>query len=239
MGSKKIKILGIIPARGESKSIKNKNLIRINSKTLIENCYKIAKLSTYFTKIVCSSDSKKILDLCKRKKIPFVKRPKRFSTSKSNVIYAAKHIIKHEKKFNKNYDFIALIQPTSIFLRVKDIKNCVELLSKNKKLNSLQTIHKTPHNYNFINTRIIKNKSLKFKFKNQRLKKYNKQLKEITYSFGNIYFTRVKNLIKENNFFCEPMGYIQIDKISSFDLDEKLDYLIAKKISKINFNKIN
>ena len=40
---KKKKILGIIPARKGSKSIKNKNLIKINNKTLIEIAINSAK----------------------------------------------------------------------------------------------------------------------------------------------------------------------------------------------------
>ena len=60
--------IGIIPARGGSVNIKNKNLIRIKDKTLIEIAYSKAKASKKFDKIVCSTDSIKIINLCKKKK---------------------------------------------------------------------------------------------------------------------------------------------------------------------------
>ena len=65
---KKKKILGIIPARKGSKSIKNKNLLKINNKTLIEIAINSAKKSKFLSDIVVTSDSLKILNLAKKKK---------------------------------------------------------------------------------------------------------------------------------------------------------------------------
>ena len=60
---------------------------------------------------------------------------------------------------------------------MSDIKNVINKLQKNKSLNSCQTIHKTPHNYHFLNSRVIKSNFLEFKFEKERLKKFNKQKK--------------------------------------------------------------
>ena len=64
---KKKKILGIIPARKGSKSIKNKNLLKINNKTLIEIAINSAKKSKFLSDIVVTSDNLKILNLAKKK----------------------------------------------------------------------------------------------------------------------------------------------------------------------------
>ena len=42
--------------------------------------------------------------------------------------------------------------------------------------------------------------------------------------------TRVKKFKKSKNFFLQPSGYILVDKLSSFDLDNLEDYKIIKKI---------
>jgi|Laugresbdmm110sn_1035088.scaffolds.fasta_scaffold16163_2 hypothetical protein len=236
MGSKSlIKIIGIIPARAGSKSIKNKNLVSIKNNTIIENCYKESLKSKVFAKIICTTDSNKIISLCKKKKIPYIKRPPNLSTDNSNVIYSVLHVLKNERKFfDMEYDFVCLIQPTSLFLRSKDIRNCVNLIKNNSKFNSVQTVHKTPHNYHYLNTRIIKNDQIVFKFRNKRLKNYNKQLKEPTYNFGNFIIVKTNIVSKKKLFFCEPCGYVLINKISSFDLDEKLDIEIANKLHSLN-----
>ena len=178
--------IGIIPARGGSVNIKNKNLIRIKDKTLIEIAYSKAKASKKFDKIVCSTDSIKIINLCK-KKIPYIKRPKILARHNSNVADTVVHVLNEEKKKNIEYKIVALLQPTSPFLKVSDIKNVINKLQKNKSLNSCQTIHKTPHNYHFLNSRVIKSNFLEFKFEKERLKKFNKQKKIKIFSFGNFF----------------------------------------------------
>ncbi len=63
---KKIKVVSkqlvcIIPARGGSKGIKNKNLEKINGKSLIARSIEVYKNSKYIDEVYVSSDSKKNL----------------------------------------------------------------------------------------------------------------------------------------------------------------------------------
>ena len=51
------KILAVIPARSGSKSIKNKNLLKINNQTLISIAVKKAVKSKLFDKVIISTDS--------------------------------------------------------------------------------------------------------------------------------------------------------------------------------------
>ena len=64
-----IKRLAIIPARGGSKRIKNKNLKNFHGKPLIYYSITAAKNSKIFDKIHVSSDSKKILKYSEKLKI--------------------------------------------------------------------------------------------------------------------------------------------------------------------------
>ena len=69
-----------------------------------------------------------------------------------------------------------MAQPTSPFFSNKQIKLVLENLLNNEDLKSSQTIHATPHNYHYLNTRLIEKKIL-FKFKKMRKIKFNKQKK--------------------------------------------------------------
>ena len=53
------KIIAIIPARAGSISVKDKNIKRLNGKTLIEIAYKCLKKVKGIDKIILSTDSKK------------------------------------------------------------------------------------------------------------------------------------------------------------------------------------
>ncbi len=61
------KVFCFIFARGGSKRIPNKNLLKINNKSLLEITLNLAKKVKKIDKIFVSSDSKKILRIAKKK----------------------------------------------------------------------------------------------------------------------------------------------------------------------------
>ena len=65
----------IIPARSGSKRLKNKNIKKFNGKPIISYAIKIAKSSGLFSKIVVSTDSKKISNIAKKygAQVPFLR----------------------------------------------------------------------------------------------------------------------------------------------------------------------
>ncbi len=91
-------VLAIIPARGGSKEIPNKNMINVKGKKLIEFTLIEANKSKMIDKICVSSDSKKILNFSKKFNVEIIKRPKSFSESKSKTFDAVKHVLKYYKK---------------------------------------------------------------------------------------------------------------------------------------------
>ena len=158
MGPSK-KIIAIIPARGKSKSIKFKNLIKINNKSLIQICFETLKKNKYIDDIYCTTENSKIINHCKKIGLNFIKRPDKLSSDNTNVYFAVSHALKKLKKLGKNFDIVLLAQPTSPFFSNKQIKLVLENLLNNEDLKSSQTIHATPHNYHYLNTRLIAKKN--------------------------------------------------------------------------------
>mgnify|MGYP001282019199 CR=1 FL=1 len=230
----KLKTLVLIPARGNSKSIKKKNLIKINDKTLIELIFTSAKKSKFVNKVVCSTEDKNIMKHCKTIGLEFIPRPKILSNDNSDIFFTAQHAIKYLEKKGEYYNIIILAQPTSPFVNLNSLDKIVKVMSINKNISSCQTIHETPHNYHYLNTRILSKKGLvTFKFKNLRKNKTNKQRKSKTFHFGNLVASRIKKLLITKEFFCEPSFGIVIDKFSSFDLDNLNDLKFLNSMKKI------
>ena len=226
----KKRIIALIPARGSSKSIKKKNLVKVNKKTLIERMFNVLKKSKYIDKIICSSESKYIINHCKKIKLDFIKRPKKLSKDDTDIFFVAEHCLNYLKSKGKDYEILILAQPTSPFVRAVDVNKLINILSYQKKFVSCQTIHKTPHNYHYLNSRILtKDNVVKFKFERERQNKINKQEKPQSYSFGNLIACNVSNFLKTKDFFCQPCKGVEIDKFSSFDLDDKSDLEVIKK----------
>lgn len=122
------KILCLIPARGGSKGIKNKNLKKINNKSLVKIAVDFAKSLNFIDKIIVSSDSEKILKEAKLAKVNQHNRPKKLSGSYVSDYEIINEII---QKF-KNYDYLLYLQPTSPFRKKKPLISIFDKIIKNK-----------------------------------------------------------------------------------------------------------
>ena len=113
---------GIIPARKGSKSIKNKNLVLIKKKRLIEHTLYNSSKSKYLKKIIVSSDDIRILNISKKfKKMIIHKRKKQISKSNSLLFEAINDVIDKFRDIIKPEDFIVLLQPTTPQRKTKAI----------------------------------------------------------------------------------------------------------------------
>ena len=135
--SKKDKIIALIPARKGSKEIKNKNLLKINKKTLIELAIVNAIKSKYIDKIYLSSDSNKILNISNLFKNVFThKRSKNSSNDKSTSKDVLKDFLSKNKKHFSQGIILVYLQPTSPMKNHHHIDNAIKLF-KTKKKNTL------------------------------------------------------------------------------------------------------
>ncbi len=127
---KNINIYALIPSKLNSKSIYQKNLKRINKKSLIDITIDEAKKSKFINHIFVSSESEKINKICKKKKVNFFKRDKKFSLVNASSFQVINEFIK-KKKLKKN-DSIIYLQPTSPFRKKNHIDLSIKMFIKNK-----------------------------------------------------------------------------------------------------------
>lgn len=124
------KVLVLIPARGGSKRIPNKNTKLLKGKPLIYYAIRAAKGSRHTDKIIVSTDSKAIASIASRygAEIPFL-RPKYLATDTAPVIGAILHALSNlRSKESWEPDIVVLVQATSPFVRSRDIDEAVKTL---------------------------------------------------------------------------------------------------------------
>ncbi|WP_296312514.1 cytidylyltransferase domain-containing protein [Winogradskyella sp. UBA3174] len=124
-----MKYLVIITARGGSKGIPKKNIKHLNGKPLIQYSIDVAKGISDIEDICFTSDSYEIIEVAKNGglKVEF-KRPEALSTDTANSRDVMLHALgAYEKLHNKIYDAIILLQPTSPFRTLEQVKNCIKL----------------------------------------------------------------------------------------------------------------
>ena len=96
-------IVTLIPARSGSKGIKNKNIVKINSKPLIAYSIILAKNSNLLKNEVYVSTNSERIKKCSEKygaKVPFL-RPEKLAKDNSNDLDVFKHFNNWYKKNKK------------------------------------------------------------------------------------------------------------------------------------------
>ena len=100
----KPKVICIIPARGGSKGLKNKNIRKINNKPLIYYPIKAALKSKVCDKIVVTTDSNNIAKLSKKygAEVPFL-REKKYAKDLTTTEKTLQHALLNFEKFPYNF----------------------------------------------------------------------------------------------------------------------------------------
>lgn len=125
-------VVVIIPARGGSKRLKNKNILKIGKKPMIHWAIEAAKKSKYVNDIFVSTENLEIKKIASSKKVKIIDRPEFLSddqTYKMNVIVHALNEIKKLKKPS----IVVSLQANSPEVESEDIDKSIDHLIKYKR----------------------------------------------------------------------------------------------------------
>jgi len=219
------KILAIVPARGGSLSLKNKNIKLFCGKPLIYYAIKNALMSKYIYKVVVSTDSKKIAEIALKygAEVPFF-RPKKLSDNKAKIIDAFKFTIKKLKKEYDTNHFISLA-PTSPLTEVEDINRSIELYFR-KKAKTLISVAKNTKPLEWYLEKKKNNKITPFIKKT--FKANRQDTKQLYIPNGAIYIFNSNHLIKNKTYLNNSTYAYVMPKVKSIDIDDKIDFQIAE-----------
>ncbi len=235
MLNKKKSFLAIIPARGGSKSIKNKNLYIIKKKPLIYYTIKSAINSKYLNTILLSTDSIKIANYVKKFskiKIPFL-RPKKLAGDKILTLPVLKYtLLRYEKIFKNKFDFVVLLQPTSPLRTSNDIDNSIKLLNK-KKTDSLISVTSVGANHPLRMKKILKNKRLNNYISQKNTDNMNPRqtLPKVFIRNGAIYIAS-RELILKNKISSKKTIAYEMSEDKSINIDNYKDIILLKHVMK-------
>jgi CMP-N-acetylneuraminic acid synthetase len=88
-------VIGIIPARGGSKRLKNKNILPLLGKPLIAYTIEAALRAEKLDRVFVSTDSEEIAKVGKRWNVEIIKRPAELATETSPIDESLRHIVTH------------------------------------------------------------------------------------------------------------------------------------------------
>lgn len=219
------KILALIPARGGSKGIKNKNIIELCGKPLISYTIDAAKGCNYIDDIVVSTDSEEIAKVARKYGawVPFM-RPAKYATDTSSTLDVVLHAVNKLKEEGNKYDVLVLLQPTEPLRDAVDIKGAIEkyFIEGAKDLVSVSKVDDHPLLMRTIN----KDGTLK-KLLNLSSTCRRQDMPDYYRVNGCIYINGINNLKEETSFNDNNMPYIMSQE-HSVDIDEPKDLVLAE-----------
>jgi CMP-N-acetylneuraminic acid synthetase len=144
-----VNILGLIPARGGSRSIPGKNLVPLAGRPLLAYTCDAALRSKRLTRTILSTDDEEIVRVGKAcgVQVPF-RRPADLAADDTPMIEVVRHAVDwladHE---GYRTDLVALLQPTSPLRRAEHIDAAVNLLLETGA-DTVVSVVEVPHQFN-------------------------------------------------------------------------------------------
>jgi len=217
--------LAIVPARGGSKRLPRKNILDLNGKPLIAYSIEAGLQSKYIDKVIVTSDDEEILNISKEFGADIIKRPDELASDTATSFDAIKHTIENVDK----YDYIILLQPTSPLRSAVQIDEAIELF-KTKEANAVVSVCEMDHSPLWSNT-LPQDASMQGFLRDEVLNKRSQDLEKYYRLNGAIYICKTDKLLEEKSFFLKENIFAYVmDRESSIDIDEEIDFKIAEAL---------
>ena len=233
------KIFLHIAARKESQGIKNKNEKKFLGKPLINWSIDFSKKMKIIDSIIVNSDSKRILRISKKAGANIlIKRPKKFSSSKTSKLIAWKYAYKYlkDKKILKDSDIFVDLDCTCPVRSSKDFLKMINLykslIKKRIIFDGIFTITEAKKNPYF--NLVEKNKLGFLKISKKTKKKITRRqdTPSVFEHVANTYIINPKFLKKAKDFMSGKFIGFKVDKYYSWDIDDNFDFKIAEYLAK-------
>ena len=221
------KVLALIPARGGSKGIPNKNIYEIKEKPLIAYTIECAKNSQYIDDVVVSTDSEVIARVAKEygASVPFM-RPEELASDTAKTIDGVLHALQCLVK--EQYEILVLLQPTSPLRTTEDVDLALEkFASENfKSLVAVSEVNDSP----ILMRKIYPDgKMEKLLCENSTVRRQDMPM--IYRVNGSIYINLVSEINEDTSFNDNSIPYV-MEKNHSVDIDEYSDIVLAEWLLK-------
>ncbi len=221
--------LAIIPARGGSKRVPRKNVLDLCGKPLIAWSIESGLNSKCIDKVIVSSDDDEILKLSEKFGAETIKRPDDLASDTATTFDAIKHTIDNLEK----YDYVVLLQPTSPLRNAYHINEAIELLEA-KNADAVVSICEMDHSPLWSNT-LPEDNSMSNFLRDEILNKRSQDLDTYYRLNGAIYICETNKLLENKSFFLKDNIFAyKMDRKSSIDIDEEIDFKIAEVLMRRN-----
>lgn len=221
-----MKVLGLIPARGGSKGIPDKNIIPVDGQPLIAYTIRAANEAKRLKRFIVSTDSERIAVVCRKlgADVPFL-RPVELAQDDTPTLPVVLHALNYLKE---TYEAVMILQPTSPLRSVEDIDRAVEMLEADPKADSVISVFKVGDNHparmKFIRDGVLFDPPFAEQMEGQR----RQDLPDIYLRNGAIYLTRTAVIMEQGSLKGKKSLALVMPEIRSVNIDSSIDLIVAE-----------
>lgn len=222
----KSKTIAIIPARGGSKRLPNKNILSLGNYPLLVHSILFAQAnSEIIDEIYVSTDDEKIKEIGLQYGAKIIDRPNEISGDLEPTITALKHVL---QSVNEEVENVVLLQPTNPLRPENLLKECFEKFQEMQS-DSLFTVSQNHHKLG----KITNDTFVPF---NYEIGQRSQDLEPLYFENGLLYITKSKSIFDDKIITENAVPFIVNHIFANVDIDTKEDfeyaeYLLNKSIT--------
>lgn len=220
-----MKAIVVIPARGGSKGLPNKNIKVLNNKPLIHYTIDVAREIFEDSQIIVSTDDEKIKNCAEEINlfVPFL-RPAALATDTSSSVDVLLHTLNFVESQGESPEILVLLQPTSPFKTKENIEEALKLFHKD--IDMVVSVNKAKANpyFNLFeeNKQGFLEKSKKGEFSRRQ------DCPDIWEYNGAIYIINVESLKAHKSLNFDKVVKYEMAEKNSVDIDTEMDWAVAE-----------
>jgi len=223
-----MRVLGLIPARGGSKGVPQKNIRLLAGKPLLQYTAEAALSASSLSQIVLSTDDEEIAGVGRQcgLDVPFL-RPKELACDDTPTLPVVQHAVNWLEEQGERFDAVCLLQPTNPLRRPEHIDACVAMLVETGA-DSVISVLPVPAEYN-PHWVYLRNSDgmLKLSTGESTPIPRRQALPPAFHREGSVYVTRRDTIIEENSLYGQRVAGYLVDPARSVNIDSPEDWARA------------
>jgi len=219
-------IAAIVPARGGSKGIVDKNIRLLAGIPLIGHTLNCINNSGVIDYVAVSTDSQRIAEVARKWTNNIIWRPLDLASDTASGISVMVHAIQHIKSSVGGFDYFLYLQPTSPLRAPEDIIGSIRL-AISKRARFVVSVCECEHSPLFTNT-LPEDHSLEG-FISQEISRKNRQEFKKFYRLNGAIYVVSGGVTEIDLYGSSSYGYIMPQE-RSIDIDTEMDFYLAEAL---------
>ena len=226
--------MGLIPARGGSKGLPRKNLRPLLGKPLIAWTIEQAKKSRLLDAVIVNTDDEEIAAVSRTygAEVPFL-RPPELASDASPVIDTLLHAFDRLASEGREFDYLALLEPTSPLRKDDDIDNAItQLIENESRAESLVSVGNIALEHPAFAKQISPEGMMQPYLNGDAKLSMRQDLPKSYFPYGVIYLAKIPVIRKTKHPYPEKVLSFPIERWQNYEINDLWDFLCVEAVLK-------